>query len=196
MLSENDYKKYFPVFLYMMGESNAVALYFATPVVYDFKITRGDSKITRLANLVDKNISPQMVCIKILHRLSMMYAYQISYMAEHHLDFNNIKIDPTKKYSLIFSIGTENINVVNYKGFGFLCSNTKAFAWALGNSVDTLFNYVRTLATTDNNYGYLKIIVDFWNRNKSTNPDQAVLEFIKNNEDFYKNEIANSSQFM
>ena len=137
-----------------------------------------------------------MICIKILHRLSMMYAYQISYMAEHHLDFNNIKIDSTKKYSLLFSIGTENINVVNYKGFGFLCSNTKAFAWALGNSVDTLFNYVRTLATTDNNYGYLKIIVDFWNRNKSTNPDQAVLEFIKNNEDFYKNEIANSSQFM
>lgn len=196
MLSEDDYKKYFPVFLYMMGSNNEEAFYFATPVVYDIKIIKGDSKITRLANLVNKNISPQMICIKILHRLSMMYAYQISYMAEHHLDFNDIKIDSTKKYSLLFSIGNENINVVNYKGFGFLCSNTRAFAWALENVVDTLFNYVRTLAATDTNYDYLKRIVDFWIRNKSNNPDQVIFSFIKNNEDFYINEIANSNQIM
>lgn len=190
--NNDEFQKYIFVFLYMMRENKQASIYFATPVVLDFKIVNGNVEVKHLDKLLDNSVSPQMNCIKILHRLSMIYAYVVSYMTEHHLDFNKINVDINKKYSLLLAIGNENVNVVNYKGFGFLCSNVKAFAWALNKSLDVLFNYVKQLSSENEKYYYLKKVVDYWSKNQNINPDISIVRFIQSNQDFYKNEILQS----
>ena len=187
--NNEEFQKYFFVFLYMMNENKKAQVYFATPVIVDFKIINGKIELKKLNNLLDNSVSAQMNCIKVLHKLSMLYAYAISYMAEKNLNFNGVDIDENKKYSLLLSIGNENIDVVNYKGFGFFCSNTRAFAWGLNKSLDLLFNYVKKLSKENE---YLKKVVDYWSKNPSIDPDTTIFRFIKNNQDFYKNELEQS----
>ena len=90
---------------------------------------------------------------------------------------------------MLLSIGNENINVVNYKGLGLFCSNTRAFGWGLNKSLDLLFNYVKKLSEKNE---YLKRVVDYWSKYPSIDPDTTILRFIKNNQDFYKNELEQS----
>ena len=186
--NNEELQKYFSVFLYMMSE-NKNALYFATPVIVGFKIVNGEIELKKLDYLLDSSVSAQMNCMKVLHKLSMLYAYVVSYMGENNLNFNSMSIDTNKKYSILLSIGNENINVVNYKGFGLFCSNTRAFGWGLNKSLDLLFNYVKKLSEKNE---YLKRVVDYWSKYPSIDPDTTILRFIKNNQDFYKNELEQS----
>ena len=124
--NNEEFQKYFFVFLYMMNENKKAQVYFATPVIVDFKIINGKIELKKLNNLLDNSVSAQMNCMKVLHKLSMLYAYVVSYMGENNLNFNSMSIDTNKKYSMLLSIGNENINVVNYKGFGLFCTNRNA----------------------------------------------------------------------
>lgn len=184
----NDMGKYLTVLFSMMGKNENFAMYVATPVVYDFKIQNGMPELKSLENMFDFNFSPQEICIKVVHRLAMMNAYWISYSAQNHLGVNQNKLDPYQKYSLLLAIGNEDINVVNYKGFGLFCSHVKDFGQALYEAYETLLEYIKELSNKKE-YDFLKRITNCWNELRNDNPDTALVGFIGKNKDFYCKEI-------
>lgn len=192
---DKDVQKYLPVILSMMNENGNLAMYLATPVVYDFKVKNGKPELKSLKEMFDFSFSPQEICLKVVHRLAMMNAYWVSYFAQNHLEFKKNKLDPYKKYSLLLAIGNENINVVNYKGFGLFCSHIKEYGQALYEAYETLLDYIEELSK-NKKYEFLKRITDCWNKLKNDNPDTAIASFIKNNQDFYEQEIATAEDFI
>lgn len=143
---------------------------------------------------VFEDVSPQYLCLKLVHNIAMMSAFSLNYINDTGATIEN----PSSREKSLFlklSISPENIDIVERDGFGLLGYNVDDMAYALSTFYLAIQKYLECLSEEKT---FLKRVVkECRDMNLLTiDVNTAMIEFIKNNKDFYEKEIKEVEQIL
>lgn len=154
--------------------------------IYEFETENKTHQITRCDNIFE-DVSPQYICLKLVHNISMMGSFLKNYISQTGAKCNSYSSIEKKLY-VKFLITAEKIDIIKKKGFGFLVYNVDDFAYCLWGFNEALNSYLK-IKSQEKEYNYLNIILKDWFEYSFKAPDTAMSTFISNNKDFYKKEF-------
>ncbi len=161
--------------------------------IYEFETENGVSQIIYCENLFE-DVSPQQICLKIVHDMSMMGSYLKNYVAQTGAKCDTYSSKEKNLY-VKFLIGTENIDILKKKGFGFLAYNINDFAYCLFKFNEALKLYLEE-KSKEKEFKFLNIILDNWFDYFFKDPNTAMFSFISKNNTFLQNEIKEVENLM
>ena len=173
----------FMVIIPIIMEENPEYLF---ETIYELETEYGNSQISGYENLFE-DVSPQYMCLKIVHNLSMMGNFVKNFLIQSGATMNSTS-SKNKSLYLKLSIKPENIDILKKKGFGLFSYNVDDMAYSLYEFQNAIKNLLEE-KSKEKDYDFLNIILkDFFNYTL-TDPNTAMYDLINNNKDFYKNEI-------
>lgn len=178
--------EYLPVIMAIMSENPE---YFAEQVAYDVEIKENKGTLLYTQFLFDDNVSPQLLCFKLVHNLAMISCYKLGLMAEYHISINELNLNLNKKYELKLGIRSENVDILFHKGFGLFGISVANMACALDKVFDAIIDYIKELSSTETDYDYLKRVSEFSTKLTTIDVNRTLLSFIDKNKDFYQTQI-------
>lgn len=152
---------------------------------YDLKVENEITEITTENILED--VSPQLLCLKLVHNITMMSAFIINYVENTGANVNNY-FSKEKNLYLKIHISSENVEIVRKKGFGLFAFNIDDMAYALYSFYEGMKNYINELSKKKK-FAFLNIITENYLQLFTKDPNNAMVTFIKNNKDFYAEQI-------
>lgn len=153
---------------------------------YDLSIDNDVAEILKVENVFEK-VSPQLLCCKLVHDISLMSAFVINYIRNFSSSIQNPS-SKTKKLFLRLSISPEGVNIIQKRGFGLFVYNVDDMAYALYKFYDGVENLLKRLRN-DEKYEFLDVILENYHQLFGRNPDEIMTNFINNNQSFYKKQI-------
>lgn len=149
--------------------------------VYELSIVNGKYDLKSIANVFDDKISPELICLKIIHNLAMVNAYcaELQRQGGNHHKIKSLE----KKLYLKIKVTAENVLIIEKKGFGmFGVWNIDDMAYALNCFSDALKEFLEIKLE---DYNYLKIILKDYSKysNISKSVNSKLLTYIEENYD-------------
>lgn len=173
----------FMVIIPIIMEENPEYLF---ETIYELETEYGNSQISGYENLFE-DVSPQYMCLKIVHNLSMMGNFVKNFLIQSGATMNSTS-SKNKSLYLKLSIKPENIDILKKKGFGLFSYNVDDMAYSLYEFQNAIKNLLEE-KSKEKDYDFLNIILKDFINYTLTDPNTAMYDLINNNKDFYKNEI-------
>lgn len=164
--------------------------YFVKPTVYSFLYEDDDMELIKEKNLFRKKIPVPVLALKIIHNYVMFnymyfqYAIQVNYIKD------SFKFEETNnRREITMQIDSENINVINSKGFDM--NNPfveQEMALVLSSLPMSFIDYIEYIIDDNDKYKEIYEVLKFLNKQKSENLldiNTAIALLIKENIDMY-----------
>lgn len=152
---------------------------------YEIEIENGISKIISTENLFE-NVSPQLLCLKLVHNISMIFNFYMNYSNNSNVDLENQSYK-TKNLYIKICVEPEYVYIVERKGFGLIGYNIDEMACVLRETILSLIEYIKQKSKTKK-YNYLdRVTKDIYKYLKT--PNEAIFSFLTENKDFFEQEI-------
>ena len=168
---------------------------YMTSSYYDLSINYGEAEIIDTDDVFE-DVSPQLLCLKLVHNISMMSAFVINYIQSSGGSISNPS-STQKKLFLRLSISAENIDIVQKKGFGLFGYNVDDMTYALNNFYYAMESYLKNMSQKKK-YNFLdRVLKEYTSMHLFTrDPNKALEDFLNNNKDFYEKEFKEIEQIL
>lgn len=166
---------------------------YITSSYYDLSVDNDEFEIVDTEDVFE-NVSPQLLCLKLVHNISMMSAFVINYVQSSGASVKN-SASTQKRLFLKLSISAENIDIVQKKGFGLFGYNVDDMAYALNSFYYAMKDYLQELAQKKK-YNFLERVLKEYMHLFTRDPNTAMIEFLNNNKDFYEKQIKEIEQIL
>ncbi|MBE6148032.1 MAG: hypothetical protein E7167_00770 [Firmicutes bacterium] len=143
---------------------------------------------------VFEDVSPQLLCLKLVHNIAMMSAFSLNFIQNTGATIENPS-SREKKLFLKLAIRPENVDILEREGFGLLEYNNDDMAYALSTFYLAIQKYLEGLSEEKT---FLERVLKECRDMRLITMDinTAMMEFIKNNTDFYEKEINKVEQIL
>lgn len=174
------------VLAYCMGENMEK---FCEKSTYKFSDVGWDTKLDKIENVFNLNLSIQALCLKLIHNFAFINLYVQEYKSVDYTEFLGEAVGKKKKYFTL-SISSEDIIVDKIEG---IQNNTPFFFMfdtMMYNLPFCFQEYVEEKCKI-NKYSELNRVVEFIDKYKDKyyDIDTSFIEFINDNKDLYQQYI-------
>lgn len=167
-MSNLDLEKGFKILLKVFDTGKS---YFGNPSVYEVDIANSDNVQLRMTGIFKDKPSIEAALIKLVHNYLMIHFYTLELMKnveiENFRSFSEYKLDPQKNFYLKIRVDTENIKIIEKRGFGLIFHDPQELYFAASAISTKLISLMR---------GY-KNDLESKNDNKTANDIQRFLDF-------------------
>lgn len=155
---------------------------------YDLRVYNDKGHILSTSN-VFTDVSPQLLCLKLIHNISMIRSFAEEFATSSFASISQPSSQQKDLFLKLF-VSAEKVDIVDRGGFGFIGYNIDDMAYALYNYYYAMEDYVRELAK-EKKYSFLKKVVAEFDSGilRKSDPNTAIIMFISNNKNFYKEYI-------
>lgn len=155
---------------------------------YNLRVCDNESSILSTVN-VFVDVSPQLLCLKLIHSISMVRAFTDNFVKKSDASIYNLSSRKKDLFLKLF-VGANSVDIDEKSGFGFIGYNVDDMAYALDSYYYAMRDYIKELSKNEN-YSFLKRVVSEFDDGllRKADPNVAVILFINNNKDFYKDDI-------
>ncbi len=166
--------------------------YFATESLMEIKVENRKGTVLYTEDLIDDDLDIDIAtqCLKLVHNISMLSCFYISFVAQNNVDILNYKPDIDSDFYLKISIYPENVNIDKRKGFGLFAYNVDDMAYTLGEILPAMKNYIDKKIVENKKLKELEKVKNFIDKiSCGLEPNAAFILFVNENLNLYEKYI-------
>lgn len=188
-----DFEKGFRIFLNVFDTGKS---YFGNPSIYEVDIANSDDIELRMTGIFKDKPSIEAALIKLVHNYLMIEFFTAELMKNFEIEsFRSMleyKLDPQKNFYLKIRVDTENIRIIEKRGFGLIFYDHKEVYFAASSLktklISLMKDYKKDLESKNDNKTAddIQRFVDFASKYFSfESVNDGLLSFINDNMDMY-----------
>lgn len=171
-------RQYFPIFyLKIFGKYPE---YFGKTAYYGVDIKNDESELIEFSNVLIDDIPTEIICLKLIHNLSMIYCHKERVFAEGA----GQRKECTNNYFEI-EVSPDRTNISETRGYGFFGIKNNQALTSLEKLESAIKDKLKDLSK-QKKYAMFKNIVDNYVKYCYSHPNDALFRFVKDNFELYK----------